>query len=203
MVHIDRQATDLIRQDLRDFRRARHLALGVYLMLLAVFLVAMEQLPGGVKPEGTAWGWAIAAFIVGCALSTGLALGVPLLHGWAFTGALGLSITLMVGGLVVASFVQHDGTAGDHPGGECFTAGTVISGLAMLVLGAVSGRLWRRFPDPGFALAVGTTFAGVMALHMRCGSFELSHLMLFHLAPLAVMYGAARLLTQARLRLLD
>ncbi|HJL42288.1 MAG TPA: hypothetical protein RMG48_13390 [Myxococcales bacterium LLY-WYZ-16_1] len=199
----NQRAVDGIRRDLRNLARARKLSLGAYLLLLAALMLSLHALPAGVNPESGAWGWALAAFVAGSAVSAGLALGVPLVHGWAFSGALAGGVTLMVGGLAVASAVQHDGTAAPHAGPACLASGTLFSGLAMLVLGAVSGRLWRRFPDPGFALALATTFAGVMVLHMRCGDFSPGHLFGFHLTPLAFMYVLARGLTRLRMRLAE
>jgi hypothetical protein len=190
-------AAERIRADLQDLRRARHGAFGLYVLLLGAFLIAAQMFSASPSQPGL-WTAALLMFAAGALGSAGLALGVPLLHGTPLRIALGASLALMVAGLLM---VVKPGTAvaWDH-GPGCFIYGTGVSAVAMVVLGAVSGRLWRRFPDPGFMLAVATTGVGVMALHMRCPSDNVVHLLLFHLGPLAVLYAAARTLTAMRSR---
>ncbi|MGF1511174.1 MAG: hypothetical protein ACFB9M_16900 [Myxococcota bacterium] len=194
------RAADRIRSDLAQLRKARHCAFGLYVGLLCLFLVAMEAFAHPVRGS-VSWMVALILFLIGASASAGLALGIPLLHGRALTVSLGSSLGVMVFGLIVA--VKAGTPVMWQGGASCFIYGTGVSALAMVVLGAVSGRLWRRFPDPGFLLALATTGVGLMALHMRCPSQNAVHLFAFHLSPLFVVYGLARLLTATRAQFLQ
>jgi len=187
-------AADLIHEELNQLRRARKSALGIYVALLALFLVGMQVFAYPVS--GVMDITALCIFLLGAALSAGLTMGIPLLHGVALRIGIGLSLGLMAIGLLLVMNAKEPVYWGH--GAECFAFGTSISAVAMVVLGAVSGRLWRRFPDPGLLLALSTTFVGVMALHMNCAAHNPIHIVVFHLGPLAILYLGARFLVRFR-----
>lgn len=187
-------AADLIHQELDQLRRARKSALGIYVALLALFLVGMQVFAYPVS--GVMDVTALCIFLLGAALSAGLTMGIPLLHGIALRIGLALSLGSMAIGLLLVMNLKQPVYWGH--GAHCFAVGTGFSAVAMVVLGAVSGRLWRRFPDPGLLLALSTTFVGVLALHMNCAARDPLHLVVFHVGPMAVLYGGARFLVRSR-----
>lgn len=197
------EAAPQIRADLRRLRQQRWRALVVYLAVFALFSGALLFRPGPGPAGARDLGWTVglAALFFGAVASTALALGVPLLHGRRFWAALGTGLTVMAGGLAAA--LDLDGSAWGRHGPVCFAFGTAVSALFMLILGALSGRLWRRFPDPAALVAVGTTTVGMVALHLRCESTHVLHVLAFHVTPLAVLFLGARWLTRLRLSLLD
>lgn len=198
------EALPRIRDDLRHVRRQRWRALAVYLLVFGLFVGFLwgRPAPGPGGSRDLSWHVGLVAMLVGAAASTGLAMGVPLVHGRRLGWSIGLAVTLMLGGLVAAVDFESPQGWTDH-GPICFAVGTVISALFMIILGALSGRLWRRFPDPAALIAMGTTGVGIVALHLRCGNANPLHLLAFHVAPLAVLFVGARALTRLRLSLLD
>ncbi len=197
--HLD--ALPHIRADLRRLRADRIRALGLYLAIFALFFVALMATDSGLgQRHDLKWALGLVGLFLGAAGSVALAMGVPLLHGRRLALALGGSLAVMLGGLALAVDMESD-PAWKH-GPMCFTFGTAISALFMVILGALSGRLWRRTPDPGFMIAVGTTAAGIAYLHSRCDSTHVLHVLFFHVTPLVVLYAAARWLTRVRLQLL-
>jgi len=196
------EALPTIREDLAQLRRQRRRSLGIYLGLLAIFSAVLFRGPTGNAAPDAGWYLGLAGLFAGATASTALAIGVPLLHGSKLAVALGSSLGLMLAGL--AGAMDYDPSAEwVHHGPICFVFGTVVSALFMVILGALSGRLWRRFPDPGAMIAVGTTAVGMLALHLRCESTHVLHVLAFHLTPLALLYWGARRLTRLRLSLLD
>ncbi|MEM1023966.1 MAG: hypothetical protein AAGD10_00090 [Myxococcota bacterium] len=187
-------ATEIIRDELDQLRGARKSALGVYVALLSMFLVGMQVFAYPVT--GVMDVTALCLFLLGAAFSAGLTMGLPLLHGRALTGAIGLSLSMMGIGLLLIMNSSEPVYWGH--GAKCFAVGTGFSAVAMITLGAVSGRLWRRFPDPGLLLALSTTFVGVMALHMNCAARNPIHIVVFHVGPLIVLYFCARGLVRVR-----
>lgn len=197
------EAVPQIRADLQQLRQQRWRALVVYLAVFALFSGALLTRPAPDPDAARDLGWAagLAALFFGAAASTALAMGVPLLHGRRLWAALGASVAVMAGGLAVA--LDLDGSAWGRHGHVCFAFGTAISALFMLILGALSGRLWRRFPDPAALIALGTTGVGMVALHLRCESTHVVHVLGFHVTPLAVLFLGARALTRLRQSLLE
>jgi hypothetical protein len=191
-----------IQADLRRIRAQRRWALGAYVAALALFLAQLRPRGSAVDGElDLAWVLGFVGLLTGAVGAAALALGVPLLHGRQLAGALGLSLALMGLGLAAALDVHPD-TWWEH-GPMCFAFGTGISAFFMLVLGALSGRLWRRFPDPAAMIAIGTTAVGMLALHLKCPSTHAGHVLLFHLTPLAVLFVAARALSRLQRGLLE
>ena len=202
-VHPPIEAAPQIRADLRQLRQQRWRALVVYLAVLALFAGALlvRPAPGPAGARDLGWTIGLAALFFGAAASTALAIGVPLLHGRRLWVALGAGSAVMAGGLAAA--LDLEGSAWGRHGHVCFAFGTAVSALFMLILGALSGRLWRRFPDPAALIALGTTAVGMVALHLRCESTHVLHVLGFHVTPLAVLFLGARALTRLRLSLLD
>jgi len=144
----------------------------------------------------------LAGIVLGGTGTTALAVGMPLLHGHRLAAATAAAVGILVAGLFMASdFGSPD--AWTFHGPICFGVGTAISGVFMLILGALSGRLWRRFPDPAAFIAVGATAVGLLALHLRCGNDHPLHVVAFHVGPLLLLYLAARVLTRIRVRALE
>lgn len=197
------EALPRIRGDLKRLRVRRQRALLVYLALLAVFTAVLYPGPSSAGGEhDLMWSFGLVGLFVGAAASTALAIGVPLVHGAKLWAALGVSLGLMLGGLLAALDYELGADWGHH-GAVCFTFGTVVSSLFMVILGALSARLWRRFPDPGAMIAFGTTAVGMLGLHLQCPNTHVLHVLAFHLSPLALLYAGARALTRFRLRLLE
>lgn len=197
-------AVEAIRRDLGALGHRRRIALVAYLALASVLLVAFYLAPSKkpVLERDLMWTLALLSVFLGSALCTSVAIGVPLVK--RFTaynlGAIGLAAILA--GLVLT---VDPAVVGTSTGPGCFTFGSVIAAVAMVALGVVSGRVWRRFPDPTFFIATGVTGVGIAVLHMRCGSAEASHLFGFHLTPLLGLFLVTRFVVRrvARLRSSD
>lgn len=195
------QALEMIRQDLRDLDRRRRTALLAYLALLAALLGVFFVLPEkpNALPRDGGWAFAFGLMVFGVVLAASVTVGYPLVSRpavHAITGLIGL-------GAVAALWLTMDPSTGGpaeavRAGMPCFAFGTVISGVAMLGLGVLSGSLWRRFPNPGVPLALGMTGVGLATLHMRCGGSDPLHLFGFHLTPLFVIYGLAHFAVRKR-----
>ncbi|MEM7679274.1 MAG: hypothetical protein AAF449_25140, partial [Myxococcota bacterium] len=145
--------------------------------------------------------WYIALLLMFAASVGGAALtiGVPLVSRTTLWSAIGvIGVTLLSALLLVMDFTSSGLDDPWATGTKCFVYCTVISGVAMLALGFLSGRLWRRFPDPGWVLALGLTGVGLSALHMQCGGSDPVHLLVFHLGPVFLLYAMARGLIRLR-----
>ncbi|MEQ9502660.1 MAG: hypothetical protein RIT81_37660 [Deltaproteobacteria bacterium] len=195
-------AVDVIHRDLSAFGRRRAVALVGYLalaaLLLGAFLLAPSKKPT-LERDGP-WMVALALVFAGSALCTAIALGVPLVRRMtAYSlGAVGLA------SVFAGLFLTVDPTAiGGAPGPQCFAFGSAVSAVAMVALGVVSGRVWRRFPDPTFFIATGVTGVGIAVLHMRCPNGEPLHLFGFHATPLILLFLVTRFVVRARTRLLQ
>ena len=190
-----------IRSDLRRLKRRRGSALLTYSAALTVFLAALvlgPTRPGVLVRDGT-WILAFALMLSAVLMGAAVTVGAPLVgRRWVY----GVGALMALGTLAALAVTMVPAAPGpeDHlvAGLPCFLFGTTTSGLAMLGLGAISGRLWRRFPNPRFVLALGMTGVGLAGLHVRCGGVHPVHLVAFHLGPLAVLYVVAHLLVRAR-----
>ncbi len=183
------------------------LAVVYYISLLVLVLTVLGTLPRkdtALERDGV-WFAVLFELFVSAAVCGALVVGFPLLKRKTFFLVGGLSGVGLLGGILAimrwgplsvgAGFVGM--------GMKCFMYGTTFSTIALIALGFISGRLWRKFPDPGLLIAVGVTSVGMSALHFRCGSTDLFHLLGFHLSPMLIAYGVARLAIQLRLKLLE
>ena len=188
-------APDQIRRDLERLRRDRTVTLLGYLAIVSVFLGFIFLSPAHEHALDRSTSWYIALLLMFGASVGGAALtiGVPLVSRGTVVAA-GLVIS---GALIAALILVMDMSAAgpEDPwaaGAHCFVYCTSVSGIAMIGLGFLSGRLWRRYPDPGWILALGLTAVGVSALHMQCGGDDPVHLFAFHLGPVLLLYMMAR-----------
>lgn len=199
------QALEQIHGDLRDLKKQRRTALGVYVVVVLALVLLAFLPPAGpmALPRDTGWGVALTLLLGGTLLGAVVTIGYP----WVRRNtAIALSLLTILGCLaallmtmdVHAARPAHPVQAGMH----CFMFGGAVSAASMALLGMVSGRVWRRFPDPGIALAMGMTGVGLAALHLRCGGQDPLHLLGFHLGPLLVIYALAHLAVRTRLRLI-
>ena len=192
-----------IRSDLNQLQQRRRLALISYIATLGLILVALGLLPAketSLERNGP-WFVALAALVVAAVVCGSAAIGIPLMRRKTFFMVGGLGATGLVGGLVAVMLWSP--SAQGTMGMKCFMYGTTFSTIALVILGFISGRLWRKFPDPGLIIAIGVTAVGVCALHFSCGGTDPVHLFGFHLTPLLVAYGLARLATLVRQKLID
>ena len=194
-----------IHTELGRLKRHRLVVLGLSLTLvLGVCLLAFFS-QENIAPRAEHGRWLLALWILGACtvVATSAAIGVPLVRGSWFN-ALGLGSLF---GLLIAMAIATDWGSRTAPpvaaGVKCFTFGTGASVVAMVVLGIISGRTWRRFPNPGLALAVGATAFSAILLHIRCGGAHPLHLFGFHLTPFLVSYAASRSLLKLREQVLQ
>lgn len=188
-------ATDQIRRDLERLRRDRTVTLFAYLAITGLFLAWAFISPTSEQAleRSATWYVALLLMFVASAGGTALTIGVPLVSQNALFAASGLLTALLLGALLLVMDFSSAGPSDPWAaGGPCFWHCTVVSGAGMLGLGFLSGRLWRRFPNPGWLLAVGLTGVGISALHMRCGGSDPFHLLVFHLGPMLLLYALAR-----------
>lgn len=197
-------AVGQIRSDLRTLKQRRGVALAGYAALLAAWmgLTWLQPAPDAADGRDAVWGLALALLLTGTLVGVAITLGLPLVsQRWVSAAAGGVALG------TVAALLMTVVPGGPRPedqlraGMPCFLFGTGTSGLAMLVLGILSGRLWRRFPNPALVMALGMTGVGLALLHMRCGATDPVHLFVFHLGPLGLIYGAAHRMVRARDRL--
>ncbi len=188
-----------IHRDLRRLRRDRAVTLLGYLAIVSVFLAFVFLIPAGDHALERNLSWYVALLLMFAASAAGasLTIGYPLVSRSVLLGA---SVVLVLM-LAAALLLIMDFTSGPAPlnaGATCFFHCTLISGGAMLALGFLSGRLWRRFPNPGWVLALGLAGVGLSALHMQCGGADPIHLLVFHLGPVVLLYMVARALIRLR-----
>lgn len=196
-------AVSQIHSDLESLRQRRVLALTTYIALIGVFFgfIFIQPAPMAM-PRDVPWTIAFSLLFLGSILGASVTIGYPLVSRRVMYIVSGV----MSVGMIIALFMVMDsnGPSPKDPvaaGMKCFTVGTSVSAVAMVVLGVVSGRVWRRFPDPGFVLSLGMTGIGLGFLHMRCGGTDPFH-MLSHFAPLVVLYTIAHFVMRARTRFL-
>lgn len=188
-------AHDQIRRDLHRLRRDRTVTLFGYLTIVTVFLafVFLSPTREHALERSTSWYVALILMFVASAGGAALTIGVPLLSRPAFIASSLVLFAALVGSLLLIMDFSQPGPQNPWAAGmKCFVHGSVVSGLAMISLGFMSGRLWRRFPDPGWILALGLAGVGVAALHMQCGGSDPFHLLVFHLGPVLLLYAMAR-----------
>lgn len=197
------QAVEYIHRDLAELKRRRALGLSTYAGIIAVFfgILWFRRSTEGL-PHDPAWVVAFVALLIAALLGAAITIGYPLV-----SRTMVHVLALMVGAICIgALLLVMDPTitpASDpvRAGMPCFMYGTGVAALAMIVLGILSARVWRRFPDPGFTLALGMTGVGLAALHLQCDHATPLHLFVFHLAPLAVVYLLAHYIVRRRNRL--
>ncbi len=188
-------APDQIRRDLRRLRRDRVIMLAGYIVIISAFLgftffshageYALERTP--------TWYFALVLMFLSSAGGAALTIGIPLVSRRALLTAGAVILAAILGALLLV--MDFQAAMPEDPlgaGWHCFVSCTMVAGASMLALGFLSGRLWRRFPDPGWILALGLTGVGLSALHMRCGGTDPVHLIVFHLGPVLLLYGLAR-----------
>lgn len=183
------------------------LAVVYYVALLVLVLTVLGTLPRkdtALERDGV-WFAVLFELFVSAAVCGALVVGFPLLKRKTFFLVGALSGLGLFGGVLA---MMHWGPLSIGAGFvgmgmKCFMYGTTFSTIALIALGFISGRLWRKFPDPGLLIAVGVTAVGMSALHFSCGSTDPFHLIGFHLSPMLVAYGVARLAIQLRLKLLE
>lgn len=197
-------AIEHIHEDLSTLKHQRKTAIATYAVLVALFIGVFFLQPAGPNAlqRDTGWSVAFALLLIGALLGAMLTIGYPLVSRATAT----VGSVLIVVGCSAAMFMTIDPQAAGpaaplKAGMHCFMFGTAVSALAMAVLGVLSGRVWRRFPDPGFSLAMGMTGLGLAALHLRCGGQDALHLLGFHFTPLLVIYGLAHVAVRVRDRM--
>jgi hypothetical protein len=191
---------DRIRADLTAVRRRRSTALTLYLGVLVLLVVGLLLAPPHPEamPRSLSWMLTLAGVLLSAVLATSAALGVPLWRErtlFVLTSLAGL-------GLGGALAVIVDWRAPVTMGARCLAYGAFVSAVAMIALGALAGRVWRRFPDPGWLLAISTATVGVTALHFSCPATDAVHVYFFHLGPVLLAYALARIASRTREALL-
>ena len=194
-------AHDEIRRDLERLRRDRAISLLGYLAIVTVFLALVFVSPGLDHAFDRSATWYVALLLMFGASAGGAALtmGMPLVSRNTLIAASAALAAALIAALLLAMDFSSAGP--DDPwtaGSRCFVRCTAISSAAMLALGFLSGRLWRRFPNPGWVLALGLSGVGLSALHMQCGGSDPVHLFVFHLGPVLLLYAVARALVRLR-----
>jgi hypothetical protein len=189
-----------IQSDLAVLRRRRGIAFAVYLVVFAVLVTGLLLAPPKPEamPRGVDWMLALGGVLLSSVLATSATVGLPLWRErtlFLLTALAGLGI----GGAL--AFII-DWNAPVTLGTKCFAYGAFVSAVAMIALGALSGRLWRRFPDPGWLLAISVAGVGVVALHFSCAAHDAVHVYAFHLGPMLLAYALARLALRTRETLL-
>lgn len=193
------EAVEQIHRDLSELKRRRALALSTYAGIIAVFFGILWFRPGAGLPRDLAWMVAFGALSVGALLGAAVTIGYPLVPRRVVHLSAGAVGFVCIGALLLV--MDPAVPAAVNPvkvGMPCFVYGTAVAALAMVLLGIISARVWRRFPDPGFTLALGMTGVGLAALHLHCGHAGPLHLLAFHLAPLAVLYVLAHYIVRRR-----
>ncbi len=198
------RALDAIHADLSSLKRQRRTALATYAGLLAVFVGVYLLQPAGPNAleRDLTWTISFVLLLAGALSGAMITIGYPLVKRGTTYAVAALMLAGCVGALLLtieaSAMVPTSQFAAGMP---CFMYGTAVSALAMLVLGIISGQVWRRFPAPGFPLAMGMTGIGIAALHAHCGGRDALHLLGFHFTPLLVVYGLAHLLVRTRNKL--
>lgn len=148
-------------------------------------------------PRNATWILSLALIFAGSTGATAATLGLPLWQKSTMRVVTVASLLGIAAGLLLVVDWSAP-TLSIGMGAPCFAFCTVVSAIAMVTLGILSGRLWRRFPDPGLVMAVGVTGVGITALHFTCGGTDPVHLMVFHLAPLGLVYAIAQVFVRLR-----
>jgi hypothetical protein len=193
------EARARIQADLADLRRRRalgFLAFTVLLSLLVLGLVLAPQKSGSI-PRGLEWMLSLGAVALVAALAMSATLGLPL---WSERALSWLTVSAGLGlAGALALIVEWDAPA--TIGLACVGVATAVSAVAMVAIGAATGTLWRRFPDPGWLLAISVASLSVLVLHFDCGETNAVHVYGFHLGPMLLAYGLARVAVSSQWKL--
>lgn len=195
------RAHDAIHADLSSLKRQRRTALATYAGVLGVFMGVYLLQPAGPNAleRDVTWTISFVLLLVGALLGAVITIGYPLVRRTTTYAVSALMLAGCTGALLLTIQASTTATAAPLAAGmRCFMHGTAVSAVAMLALGFISGRVWRRFPAPGFPLAMGMTGIGLAALHARCGGSDPVHLLGFHFTPLLVVYALAHLVVRTR-----
>ena len=181
-------------------RRGRAIAFTIYLAVFALLVTGLLLAPAKPEaiPRSVSWMLTLCGLMLSSVLAASAAIGVPLWRErmvFVATAIAGLAL-----GGALALVVRWDAPV--TMGTKCLAYGAFVSAVAMIVLGALSGRVWRRFPDPGWLLAISVTGVGVTALHITCPAVDALHVYAFHLGPVLLAYGLARAALRTREKLL-
>jgi hypothetical protein len=187
-----------IRTDLAKTKRNRVLALLIYLAVFALLITGLSFAPHHGVPRGADWMLTLGGLALSSALAASAAIGVPLWRERTLFVVTGVAGMILGGAL---AFVV-DWSAPVTMGTKCLAYGAFVSAVAMIVLGALSGRVWRRYPDPGWLLAIAVTGVGVTMLHFDCPASDSLHVFAFHLGPVLLAYALARAALRTRETLL-
>jgi hypothetical protein len=189
-----------IRSDLERVRRRRSFALACYVVVFALLVGGLLVAPPQAAsiPRSASWMLTLGGLFLSSVLAASAAIGVPL---WRERT---MFIATAVAGLALGGALALivDWRAPVTTGTKCFAYGAFVSAVAMIVLGALSGRVWRRFPDPGWLLAISVTGVGLTALHFACPATDALHVYAYHLGPVLLAYALARVALRARETLL-
>jgi len=189
-----------IRSDLKRTRQKRALALAIYLAVFALLVAGLLIAPPKEEtiPRTANWMLTLGGLALSSVLAASAAIGVPLWRERTVFVVTALAGMALGGGL---AFVV-DWNAPVTLGTKCFAYGAFVSAVAMIVLGGLGGRVWRRFPDPGWLLAIEVTGVGVTTLHFDCPASDSLHVFAFHLGPVLLAYALARAALRTRETLL-
>jgi hypothetical protein len=189
-----------IRSDLQQIRRRRGAALAIYLAVFALLVAGLVLAPPKEEaiPHTANWMLTLGGLFLSSVLATSAAIGVPLWRERTLFVMTALAGLVLGGALALVVDWQAPVTMGT----KCLAYGAFVSAVAMIVLGALSGHVWRRFPDPGWLLAISVTGVGVTALHIACPATDSLHVFAFHLGPVLLAYALARAALKTRATLL-
>ncbi len=144
------KALGLIRAELSDLKKRRVSALALYLGLVLGFLGLLFFSPGKSPPKNIDVFWlsSLAVLFFSSAIAGAATIGLPLLRRnatYVLTAGAGLGL---IGALALVA--QWDASRLETgQGAHCFLYCAAVSSAAMVVLGILSGRLWRRVSQPG------------------------------------------------------
>ncbi len=184
-------ARDEVLADLGRLNRKRWVGLVSVCVGFGVILGAMVAFPASHSPvRDEAWQWSVGVLLVSGLFGAASVMGP----------AAGRALSLVASVALIAAVALGVREAGEPLEGlrlHCLMIGSAIGLLSLLVLTALTGRLWRRFSDPLWGAAVLSTGVGLSFLCTHCDRSDASHLFLAHLPALVIVYGVARLLGRA------
>jgi hypothetical protein len=188
-----RDARAHVHKDLGVLRRRRALSLFLISALCAGLVAGLSLLdpsPDSGARDGV-WSASLVLLIASATLAASAALGIPLWDRPQLIGVIALSlIALVAGTMMIAGPAAPHGTSLKL---ECLTHGTGAGALMFVVLRAITGGIWRRFPDSTGIAAVGAAATSLAYLAVRCGRPDTLHLAVAHLPVLLLVYAVAKL----------
>ena len=154
--------------------------------------------PPDAMPRTVSWMLTLGGLLLSAVLATTTALGLPL---WRNRTAF---VLMVVAGLSMVGAMAFiiDWRAPMTVATRCLVHGGFVSVIAMIALGALGGRVWRRFPDPSWMLALSVVGLGMIDLHFSCGGVDALHVYAFHMGPVLLAYVVVRMALKARAALL-